>query len=71
MGATINRENIVKGNNTLAEILGVSTRSVQMWRKEGILDPAILADFRRTVVYDLAKVMECLRHRQPKYRLKK
>lgn len=58
---------IVKGNKALAQRLGVSRRSVQQWRKEGILRPAVVSDFRRTIIYDLDKVLECLRNRLPGY----
>lgn len=58
---------IVKGNKALAQRLGVSRRSVQQWRKEGILRPAIVSDFRRTIIYDLDKALECLRNRIPGY----
>lgn len=58
---------IIKGNKALAQRLGVSRRSVQQWRKEGILHPAIVSDFRRTIIYDLDKVLECLRSRIPGY----
>lgn len=58
---------IVKGNKALAQRLGVSRRSVQQWRKEGILRPAVVSDFRRTIIYDLDKALECLRNRIPGY----
>lgn len=53
----------IKGNKALAAELGVGVRTVQRWRREGILAPAILADFRRTIIYDLDKVLHALRNR--------
>lgn len=56
----------IKGNKALAAELGVGVRTVQRWRREGILTPAILADFRRTIIYDLDKVLLALRNRTPR-----
>ncbi len=52
----------IRGNRALAEKLGVHFNTVQNWRKEGILAPAILSEYRKTIIYDLEKVYECLHH---------
>ncbi len=57
---------IIKGNKELAKALGVSKNTVCTWRKEGVLTQATLADFRRTIIYDFEKVLECLNHRPVK-----
>lgn len=50
----------IKGNLKLAEVLGVHKMTIQKWRRQGILANATVVDFRRTVIYDLEKVYECL-----------
>lgn len=57
---------IVKGNKGLAETLGVHVNTVKSWRKNGVLAPATLADYGRTIIYDLDKVFECLHHQKAK-----
>lgn len=57
---------IIKGNKALAEVLNVHLCSIQRWKKEGILAPSIICDFRRTIIYDLEKVFECLNHKKAK-----
>lgn len=53
----------IRGNSALAQKLGVSRETVQEWRKEGVLAPATLVEFRRVIIYDLDLVYECLRNR--------
>jgi hypothetical protein len=53
----------IKGNKALAAEIGVSVRTVQEWRASGILKSATISDFRRTIIYDLDKVFECLNHK--------
>lgn len=55
--------NLVKGIRGLAAILGVHYVTVAKWRKEGILDPATVADFRKTIIFDVDKALECLHNR--------
>ena len=52
----------VRGNRALADKLGVHFNTVQNWRKNGVLAPAILSEFGRIIIYDLDKVFECLNH---------
>ena len=40
--------------------LGVNERTVRRWRTEGLLAEATVVVLRRTIVYDLDKVFECL-----------
>lgn len=54
---------LIKSNKALAKEIGVSERTITSWRSEGILAPAIVSDFRRTIIYNLEKVYECLNHR--------
>lgn len=54
----------VTGNKALAEALNVSPWTVWNWKSSGILDRAILSEFRRTIIYDLEKVYECLNHKK-------
>ena len=53
----------IRGSKALAAELRVSQETVRKWRKEGVLRPATLVDFRRVIIYDLEKVYECLNHR--------
>lgn len=64
-------ENYIKGNKSLAQAIGVSARTIQSWRLDGILDEATVSDFRRTIIYDLNKVFECLRNNSLKQGRKK
>ncbi len=57
-----NNKNLIRGNKALALMLGVHPQTVQKWRKEGLLAPAIVAEFRRIIIYDITKVLDCLRH---------
>lgn len=57
---------IIKGSKALAERLNVCQKTVWEWRKEGILAPPTIAEYRRTILYDLDKVFECLQHRPVK-----
>ena len=57
---------IIRGNKALAEKLGVSQVTVWHWRKSGVLLPAILSEFRRVILYDFEKVLECLNHQKAK-----
>lgn len=59
----MSRETIT-GNKALALEIGVSSRTIGMWKAEGILDKAIISNFRRTIIYDLEKVYECLNHKR-------
>lgn len=56
----------VTGHKALAARLGVTSRTVQYWKSEGVLNNAILSEFRRTIIYDVEKVYECLNHRKVK-----
>lgn len=56
----------VKGNNGLAEKLGVHVNTVKAWRKKGVLAPATIAEYGRTIIYDLELVYECLHHKPVK-----
>lgn len=56
----------ITGNKALADKLGVSAWTISLWKNEGILDCAILSNFRRTIIYDLDKVYECLHHKHAK-----
>lgn len=60
----MNTRNLVRGNTALAAALGVTERTVRRWRQEGLLAAATVVDIRRTIVYDLDKVAECLRNRE-------
>lgn len=57
---------IVKGNTSLAERLGVHRKTVENWRKKGILSQATLADYGRVILYDLDLVFECLQYKKVK-----
>lgn len=57
----------IKGNKALADTLGVSLRTVQQWRRDGILKKATISDFRRTIIYDLDKVLQCLQNRKANF----
>jgi len=59
----MSRETIT-GNKALALQIGVSARTIGLWKAEGILDKAIISNFRRTIIYDLEKVYECLNHKR-------
>lgn len=54
---------IIKGDIALAAELGVSTRTIRTYKKEGILAKAIISNYRRFIAYDLDMVYECLNHR--------
>ncbi len=54
----------IRGNKALALEIGVSPWTISMWKAEGILDNAIVSNFRRTIIYDLEKVYECLNHKR-------
>lgn len=56
----------ITGNKALANVLGVHYMTVQNWRKKRILDPAILSEYGRTIIYDLEKVYQCLNHKPVK-----
>ena len=56
----------IKGNKALAAELGVSRWTISMWKTSGVLDKAILSEFRRTIIYDLERVYECLNHKKRK-----
>lgn len=57
---------IIKGNNGLARELGVHCKTVQGWRKKGILAKATVAEYGRVILYDLELVLECLHHQPVK-----
>lgn len=50
----------VRGNNGLAKALKVSVGTVQGWKKSGILDPAIVCEYGRVIIYDLEKAKSCI-----------
>lgn len=52
---------LVRGNKGLAETLGVTTRTVQTWRKKGLLASATVVDRSRVIVYNLDEVFKCLK----------
>lgn len=56
----------IRGNKALANALGVHYMTIQGWRKKKVLDPAILVEYGRVIIYDLEKVYECLRHSKVK-----
>lgn len=60
---SIMKRETVTGNKALAGELGVSSKTVQNWKKAGVLRPAILSEFGRTIIYDLDKVYYCLNNR--------
>lgn len=53
---------LVNGNKALAEKLSVSTKTIYNWKKSGILESSIVANFGRTIIYDLDKVFDCLQY---------
>ncbi len=57
---------LIKGNTALAARLGVHRKTVDMWRKKGILDGATVAEYCRTIIYDLDLVLQCLHHKKVK-----
>lgn len=57
---------IIKGNTNLAATLGVHRKTVDGWRKKGVLDPATIAEYGRTILYDLDLVLQCLHHKKVK-----
>lgn len=54
----------ITGNKALAAEIGVSPWTISTWKTSGVLDKAILSEFRRTIIYDLEKVYECLNHKK-------
>lgn len=58
------RRETIKGNKNLAAAIGVSRGTIWIWKSSGILDKAIISEFRRTIIYDLEKVYECLNHKK-------
>lgn len=54
----------IKGNKALALEIGVSPQTIWSWKSSGALNDAIISDFRRTIIYDLEKVYECLNHKR-------
>lgn len=56
--------NRIKGNKALAVILDVHPNTITRWRRQGRLDSAVVADTGRTIIYDLNKVLQSLKHRQ-------
>lgn len=57
---------IIRGNTRLAETLGVHRKTVDGWRKKGVLDAATIAEYGRIILYDLDLVLECLHHKKVK-----
>lgn len=53
---------IIRGNRTLAKVLGVHYMTVQNWRKNGVLKKGTVAEYGKVIIYDLDKVLECLHH---------
>lgn len=58
------RRETIKGNKALAMAIGVSPQTICAWKAEGVLNNAIISNFRRTIIYDLEKVYECLNHKK-------
>lgn len=54
---------IIRGNKALAKELGVSERTVVSWKSKRILDKGIIAERGRIILYDLDKVLDCLKVR--------
>lgn len=54
----------IKGNKELAKVLNVSPWTIWNWKTSGILDKAVLSCFRKTIIYDLDKVYECLNYKK-------
>lgn len=54
---------IVRGIGALANALGVHRATVSRYRKEGILRPATVSEYRGIVLFDLDKVYQCLNHK--------
>lgn len=52
---------IIRGNKALAKELGVSERTVVSWKTKRILDKGIIAQRSRVILYDLDKVLDCLK----------
>lgn len=57
---------IIKGNTALAMTIGVHRKTIDLWRKKGVLAPATIAEYGRTILYDLDLVFECLHHKKVK-----
>lgn len=58
----VQEKKFVRGNKALAEYLGVSPLTVCEWKGKGLLDDAIKAEYGRVIIYDVEKVMNCLKH---------
>ena len=57
---------IIKGNTSLANKLGVHRKTVDNWRKKGVLAKATISEYGRIILYDLELVFECLHHEPAK-----
>lgn len=62
---------IIKGNKALAASLGVSVRTIQQWRSEGLLRNATICDYRRTIIYNLDAVLYAMESWRPGRRLRR
>lgn len=60
-GKTPDQPKEITGNNELAELLGVSAGSIGRWKRMGLLQPAIVAEYGRTIIYNVEKAKECLK----------
>lgn len=56
----------IRGNKGLARELGVDPGTIHKWRKSGIIQDAIVAEYGRVIIYDIEKVMTCLQHSKVK-----
>ncbi len=52
----------IRGNQALADNLGVHRKTVENWKKKGLLAPATLVNVGRVTIYDLEEVYKCLHH---------
>lgn len=55
-------DNEVRGNKGLAEKLKVSVGTVQRWKRDGILDPAVVCDYGRVIIYNINKAKACIKY---------
>ena len=57
---------LINGNKALADKLNVTPKTIYNWKKCGVLAESIVANYGRTIIYDLDKVLECLHHKPAK-----
>lgn len=54
----------VTGNRNLAIALNVHRNTVNKWKRQGILNNAILSQIGRIIIYDIEKVYQCLNYKK-------